>query len=213
MSEFITVTGADEHTDLSALADLDCEVGLLYSATPDGRNRYPSKEWIIKASKTLPVCAIHICGTQARAMLIAGQLQSLVQFALRIQVNGRVEEETLLSVCAQFPHQTIITQYVEGRGSALSAPASNHALLVDASGGRGVSPAGWQRPATDKCVGFAGGLGANNLTVELSRIRAVASGAWWVDMEGKLRTRDDWFSIDEARKCVESFHGFLNPPL
>jgi hypothetical protein len=79
------------------------------------------------------------------------------------------------------------------------------ALLVDASGGRGVSPISWDRPNTRKPVGYAGGLGPNNLAKELPRIAAVARDPWWVDMEGKLRDESDWFAVGLAEKAICAF--------
>jgi hypothetical protein len=47
------VTGADEKTDVASLAKLDAEIGLLYTETPEGRNRYPRWEWIRETSLEL----------------------------------------------------------------------------------------------------------------------------------------------------------------
>lgn len=97
----------------------------------------------------------------------------------------------------------------EGRDPPLDILGpGEHQLLVDASGGRGVSPAEWTRPNTTRAVGFAGGLGPDNLAGELPRIAAVARGPWWVDMETKLRT-DDWFDIALAERCSDAFEQFL----
>ena len=86
--------------------------------------------------------------------------------------------------------------------------SDNHALLVDGSGGRGVSPESWARPETYKQVGFAGEMGPENLALELPRIALVAASESWVDMEGKLRPAD-WFDIGVARECVSLHSGFV----
>lgn len=76
----ITLTGADASTCVQELVELAAahpalEVGLLYSATPEGRNRYPSLEWIHAATKALyGRCALHVCGATARARLVSGEL-------------------------------------------------------------------------------------------------------------------------------------------
>src|SRR5471030_3033761 len=66
------------------------------------------------------------------------------------------------------------------------------------------SPDTWSRPATNKAVGFAGGLGLDNLRAEMCKIAIVAEGDWWIDMEGKLR-KDDWFDVREARAVAGLF--------
>ena len=212
-SPFITVTGADEQTDVGALQELDAEIGLLYSTTPEGRNRFPGKAWIMAAAGKLPRVAIHVCGGPARAELLSGRLDDLVEHAQRIQING-----ILPLSCARYPEKTIITQHKRENDDLLAVSAPNHALLIDASGGRGISPETWHRPTdTSKQVGYAGGLGPDNIVGELERIRPVAQGRWLVDMEGKLRV-NDWFCVELARECVWLFHemnlswrGAVNP--
>lgn len=203
MKTFITVTGADERTDVAALAKLDAEIGLLYTASPDGRNRYPRWEWILEASLGLARASLHICGGRAREQLMQGSLP--VNAFQRIQVNGTLENRELRRICDLYPWHKIITQHVPSNRYLIPVDRENHVLLVDSSGGRGLSPEQWQSPVTDKAVGFAGGLGPDNLSDELTKIAAIARPGWWVDMEGQLRA-DDWFSIERAAECVEIFH-------
>ena len=209
MNASITLTGADERTDLDRLVDLEAEIGLLYTDTPEGRNRYPSRDWIAFAVARLPMAAVHICGRAARAQLAKGLLGDIVGPASRIQVNGLITAHEVEELCARYPHQDIITQFTPGSADMLQARAQNHSVLVDASGGRGILPDLWIRPATDKSVGFAGGLGADNLEEQLERlIRVTPAGPrWWVDMEGRLR-ENDWFCVKKARRCVEIFQRF-----
>jgi len=204
-SPFITVTGADEQTDVGMLAKLDAEIGLLYTATPEGRNRYPRKEWIKAAARKLPRVAIHICGSKARGELLSGWLDDLLENAQRVQVNGILSIGDCQSICARYHNKTIITQHKPDNKYLLAVKAPNHALLIDGSGGRGISPEVWRHPDTQKQVGYAGGLGPDNIAFELGRIRKIADGCWWVDMEGKLRV-NDCFSVERARECVWAFH-------
>ena len=206
---FITVTGIDENTPISLLKKLDAEIGILYTATPEGRNRYPSREWITKTASQLDQVAVHICGSVARKELLNGELNTMLHEAQRIQVNGVLTIEETEHICAMFPTHTIVTQHTFKNTPLLNVKASNHALLIDASGGRGVSPEQWIRPETDKQVGFAGGLGSDNLEDQLNLISPIAKGLWWVDMEGKLR-RDDWFSGLSAKAVVNIFNEWKN---
>jgi phosphoribosylanthranilate isomerase len=205
----LTLTGADERTsvrNLRALINMHplVEIGILYSANPDGRPRYPSPQWIERTAAALPQrCSIHICGGVARAQLLAGELNSLIQHADRVQVNGcfPVAEAILLTRCVK----TLITQHTLANVSLVASPAHNHQILVDSSGGTGERPPTWERPVTEKCVGFAGGLGPDNIALELPRIAQVATGKWWIDMETNLRTAD-WFDTTKAVAVISAVY-------
>lgn len=199
---FLTLTGADERTDVTALGKINAEIGLLYTATPEGRNRYPRWEWIRETSLELRRASLHVCGRGARALLMEGKLP--VSGFQRIQVNGGILALEVERLCAMYPHHTIITQHHLNNAHLLAVRADNHALLIDASGGQGKSPEAWGQPDTGKAVGFAGGLGPDNLASELRKITALARAGWWADMEGKLRV-DDWFSVERAEECAAIF--------
>lgn len=197
----ITLTGADERTDVASLSALvnrpGVEIGLLFSAS-NTANRYPSVQWLQAAVLCLRArCSVHICGKAARAQAAEGA-HPWIQDAGRVQLNGHVGFFELMWWCDRYP--TVVTQYAFT--PPLDVPVMGNQILMDASGGRGVSPAEWWRPETKLKVGFAGGLGPDNLLTELPRIAAVARGEWWVDMESKLR-RDDWFDAEIAGRCVD----------
>lgn len=214
----ITLTGADQRTkvdDLVRLADMGAEIGILYTWSPDGRNRYPSLSWIIETAEAL--CgrsAIHICGQRARAEVIYSYPGSAgIGFALecvrRFQVNGKLSPLNVRTICHSFPDHVVITQDAAYNRVLRDMDCPNHALLVDASGGRGLLPQHWTRPATTKSVGFAGGLGPETLRDELPKIAQAAQGDWWIDMEGRLRDEDDWFDIERARSALTVFQTYL----
>ena len=54
----------------------------------------------------------------------------------------------------------------------LKVKAKNHSILVDGSGGRGISPDSWPLIETDKPVGFAGGLGLGRTGAGIARLVA-----------------------------------------
>lgn len=214
MMHTITLTGADARTSVTALQSLvavcpTVEIGLLYTATPEGRHRYPTLDWLYATAEALTQrVAIHICGTAARKQLVDGELQGLVAHARRVQVNGRLTIEELQACALRAPY--LITQHNSSTEELVSVTVGNHSLLVDASGGKGLSPSSWQRPANAgaKPVGYAGGLGADNLAVQLDQIAVVAgksAGQAWVDMEGKLRDEADWFDLERATRCAQIF--------
>lgn len=212
MSPFITCTGIDDNTDLDAadrMATPGVEFGILLTNDPEGRNRYPNKATIKSATEILGNrCAVHVCGKTARADMLAGRYDETLSRVGRIQVNGAVSIFELDQIGRRFPDQQIITQHTEANRdlrwsrARLADLGANHALLVDGSGGRGISPENWPLVSTDKRVGFAGGLGPDNLATELLRIKEVSGGHWWVDMESKLRDATDWLSLDKCSQVI-----------
>lgn len=194
----ITLTGADERTDISALCELNAEIGILYSAS-NRDNRYPRREWIEEAVHELD-CAIHVCGKLARRQLLNDELE-FIHFADRVQINGFVSFSELADL-ANIIKGKIITQ--SPNEHLLNSELLNHQILVDFSGGQGISPKSWPRLATSRQVGFAGGLGPDNIKEELKKIKEVARDGAWIDMENKLRM-NDWFSLDQAREVLDIF--------
>ncbi len=85
-------------------------------------------------------------------------------------------------------------------------------LLYDASGGRGISPDGWQDPVFPKIPqGYSGGLSPENVKSNLSKISAVQEyprDDIWIDAEGKLKT-DDKFDITRARQYILNAENWL----
>ncbi len=212
MRPFITCTGVDDRTDLATLdrmAAPGVEFGILLTNDPEGRQRYPNKATLKAAARTLGRrAAIHVCGKTARSDMLAGVYDGTLSLVGRIQVNGVVSIFELDQIGRRFPRQQIITQHTEANRdlrwsrAQLADLGANHALLVDGSGGRGISPESWPLVSTDKLVGFAGGLGPDNLAAELERIKEVSGGGWWVDMESKLRDADDWFSLEKCAQVI-----------
>ena len=76
-------------------------------------------------------------------------------------------------------------------------------LLYDASGGNGISPDSWKKPVySEHDMGYAGGLGPDNITDNLEMIKSVARfDSVWIDAEGKLKT-DNKFDVARAQQYV-----------
>lgn len=224
-----TLTGVDEPTDLSRLAELSAEFpfaewGLLYSPTRQGQpGRYPSVGTLLRAFRELPShvrVALHICGRGVQDLLdeepvVHELVMAVARRQGRIQLNfnqrrNQLHLDGLRKWMDKHDGITVITQHNEANAAVHGAfrEQGNHAVLFDASGGQGLSPEGWQEPLPGTPCGYAGGLGPNNLRRELDRISAVASGhVVWVDMEGKLRTTDpagigDWFDLGRCEACL-----------
>lgn len=211
----ITFTGLDVRTPIMPLAELlrdypGIELGILWSVKRSGRGepRYPTLQQIGTLLDLLPAdrpprLAIHFCGGPARQALFEGKNQHLFRRPnLRLQINGRVSEEDLRAVAdTYYTQQTIITQHAPSF-DLCTVPLANHAILMDASGGRGRLPDQWWRPKIRKKVGFAGGLGPETLADHLPQIWALAQRGDWLDMESRIRT-DDWFDLEKVRTVCE----------
>lgn len=93
----VTITGADERTDLVELAGIDVEVGILYSVKRAGKApRYPAIERIDRMTSRLPHTALHVCGPVGRNEAITGKLPVNVDRFSRIQVNGKLDRKSVV---------------------------------------------------------------------------------------------------------------------
>jgi phosphoribosylanthranilate isomerase len=71
--------------------------------------------------------------------------------------------------------------------------------LFDRSGGL------WPpHPGGDRLVGYAGGIGPDNVADVLEQIGA--TGPYWIDMESGVRT-DDRFDLGKCRRVCEAVYG------
>jgi phosphoribosylanthranilate isomerase len=215
----ITLSGIDEKTDLKFLSSnfnysSKVEFAILLSAKPDGRNRYPSLDWIREAIKTDLKFAVHLCGGDARKNALNGEYNDILKSKNvdRIQVNGKVSIEELKTFCNMLYNSIIITQDCPSNKELANIPYSPHMpnnrhILIDGSGGNGIVRENWDLPShLSQCslpIGFAGGLGPDNLSEILPKIKAnKLYHSPWVDMETKLRDENDWFDISKALNCI-----------
>lgn len=211
----ITLTGVDEQTNLSDLKAFveeypEVEIGILYTQTPSGRNRYPSREWILEALKIITDrAALHICGGRARHELVNNELLDLVRHVSRVQVNGVVSREEMLDLSLQVP--ILITQHMEANKELENFYFRNPQILIDSSGGRGIKPETYTVPKTSLPFGLAGGLGPNNLYEEMVKFAQLCNPGGWVDMESSLRDENDWFDLHgRATTCARIFRETIN---
>lgn len=214
--ELITITGADDHTDIQEMVDLSAafpklEWGILVSTGHGGDPRWPSHSWQEKLVQMAPPTmhiSMHICGRWVRELLVGKWNLNSVNApisirAQRAQINTHAEPHVsaagLLDVLGCYPYQWIFQ--LDGVNDHLLAAAEhlglNVAGLFDASHGAGVSPDKWPSVLDPSWLygsylGFAGGLGPDNLARELPRIVVASDNKpFWVDMERNVRTEDD----------------------
>lgn len=228
---FCTLTGLDEKTPLNEIDSLSrqfpiVEWGFLYSPKRQGHpGRYPSVEFLRNAFKELPAhvkVALHVCGAGVPQLIDAEPVVSeLVQLVgqrggrVQLNFNARTTEDKFtvaqIHACiARHPDVQFITQH-NGANANVWLPLKdlpNHAVLFDASGGKGISADQWLPPLDGMRCGYAGGLGPDNVSAELTKIRAVAGTApFWIDMEGKLRDSDDWFDLGVSKAVLQAVTG------
>jgi len=223
------LTGADDTIHPEDLFHLSAEFpfvewGILYHANKQGQGRYPSFRWVEILCSQMPSrpharFALHVCGEKAVNEFLMGTgdtIRKISRFG-RMQINFVAtghDPALVIEAIRRSRSKLIITQHNEinaGLYPILSA-ISNHAILFDASGGRGISPEGWPARLPNKACGYAGGLGPDNLAQELPRIQqAAGQEPYWIDMEGKLRDKEDRFDLARARLCLETCQQFMRP--
>jgi hypothetical protein len=76
--------------------------------------------------------------------------------------------------------------------------------FYDLSHGAGVVPDAW--PRSERYAGYGGGLGPENLEIELRRIDdAAAGGSYWIDMETRVRSvvaGRSVLDLDRVEQCL-----------
>jgi len=219
---YVTLTGVDEHTDLQELVQLSAkypfvEWGVLYSESRAGlEGRYPSLAWIERFARLAQEnnlnIALHLCGAVVRKLLgssdepISWKLVELAQSFGRVQLNMKADLKDVLAlrelirIISRCENRTrVLLQWHDTNAVVCSQLLSEPAfeVLVDSSGGRGDERTDWPGLGwTYKRVGYAGGLGPDNLERQLPLIaKAAAKRAFCVDMETKLRNPSDRFDL------------------
>lgn len=210
-----TLTGVDEHTDVARALDLSrrfpwLEWGVLLGGDPSPR--YPSwsfiERWALACESIGAHSALHLCGAFARKWIENDpQVVALARLFARIQVNvvaRRIDVDALVDAIQSGRHPRVITQHNHANEiiTARLASETGHAVLFDASGGRGVAATQWPMVIPGKACGYAGGLSPENVGSELDKIAQVAGEAFWIDMEGRLRREDDTLNLDRCEAVL-----------
>jgi phosphoribosylanthranilate isomerase len=181
-----------------------------------GKPRFPTRGWIenfAQSAKGLHT-AMHLC-EQGLLDFIAGKKETLdlMQGFRRIQLNlkfgaveGRYDPADLAARARSLPQHQFIVQYTQEKRAVLDLfkNVPNHAVLFDASAGRGISPDRWDAPLQGHFCGYAGGLNPDNVRGNIEAIEKVAPDyTTWIDMESGVRT-DDVFDLAKVRRVLET---------
>lgn len=232
----VTLTGADDTTNIEQLIGLSkdfpfVEWGILIGSC-GGVPRFPSKNWMLQladavAESAFPVqLSVHVCGRYLDGMkegsfdLHAGErinndTADLPFMRSQLNFHGELTlEEELENVCDAMLHdwaaKEIIIQLDGVNDRALDrlrlAGFTHVSGLYDTSHGCGVGPDSWPAPNPAWNVGYAGGLGPDNLGVQLTLIaQSAGDQPFWIDMETKLRSsigNRDAFDLTKCEKVL-----------
>lgn len=207
--ERVTITGADDRTDPKELVRLSqqypfVEWGILVSSTHDGTPRFPSRSWnraFVDAIYGKGKVSTHICGIWSRELLAGkldwNKLPECLWISDRVQINRNSSTSPsahLLDKLAELSLKEFIFQW-DGSDPYLIYTCARWGLkvsaLFDTSGGAGLLPTEWPAPLQFLSCGYAGGLGPENVRVELEKISRVCQESFWIDMEQRVRMEDD----------------------
>lgn len=221
LPQLVTFTGVDENTSLLALqvlsADYPVEWGVLFSPDRQGDGRYPPLDFVRsllerQKAASSPMClAAHLCGEYAEQFLDSGTcsgLKDILPAFGRIQVNTtrKLLDTAKLQSFAAANGSTAILQCRDN-----FPPDDNVTWLFDASGGRGIQPRAWPAPgaAGSRLVGYAGGLGPENVVAAVDEISNSAA-RYYIDMETRIRNEDDRFCIERCRSVLHQLYGVIS---
>jgi hypothetical protein len=83
----------------------------------------------------------------------------------------------------------------------------NVSMLLDESKGTGVLSDNWPTPPVEYEIGYAGGIGPDNITDVLQKVHSAAgTRSVWIDMESRLRSTKDGTDIFDLDKCYKVIH-------
>lgn len=209
--EGITICGADDSVGAHMLPLLSkaypfIEWGILMSRKRVGTPRYPSLAWVDRVCHYYEKhngfgLAMHLCGEFATvtalgdpAYLVANRYQSF----RRVQLNETRElGPSFVMMTKRFQNLEFILQaptveLVEcAAGISQYSKPGRIAALYDPSGGRGLFPGVFPKTPRGLHVGFAGGIGPDNVIDIIERIGA-RPDPYWLCMESGVRTGDDF---------------------
>lgn len=222
--QFVTFTGVDAKTDIDRLLALSKKYPIEWGMLIGGNlspNRYPNQ-----AVRTLIMTmwhdakfSLHLCGEYAQSALHAfsedaglSELRwakdtlaldiSIRPIFNRVQINAGKYNIENLSKFQKAINKPVIMQ---SRGKEFGKPLDGVHKLFDTSGGKGRTPGFWPiQDAHAGMIGYAGGIGPDNVVQVLSEINA---HTFWIDMESKIRDENDWLDLDKCETVCKAIWG------
>ena len=228
--KYVTLTGADSSVKPQQLRVLSekypfVEWAILFSQSKAGVPRYPSYDWVVdlmklNEDKKMNLSA-HLCGKWVESALEHRFIflrNPMVHDAFhRIQLNmGRerlieaLSSQSLIDIIHKYSQHEFIFggNYTNITSDELIRDQLN--LLFDTSGGRGIESKQWRNPHKGCFCGYAGGLGPDNIAEQLEKIaEIVGDRPIWIDMETKLRDKNDNFSLDKCEEILQAVKPYV----
>ena len=218
----VTFTGIDFCTDLQRLSSISqrypyVEFGILVSKDwKENGPRFPNPDIVWKLanvwSKHPFHLSLHLCGELAvfaakgdfsrLEKMIAPHLLSIFE---RVQLN--LDSKPLFNVLhhVSMPGKEVIVQMRSAglcRQFLKGGQPEGMSFLLDSSGGRGIDTPVEIVDVPGVHVGYAGGIGPDNVGQKLGRLLSYPSDVeFWIDMETRVRT-DEKFDLDKVEEVL-----------
>ncbi len=223
---YVTLTGADDTVnpyDLIEISDKypNVEWGILIGSK-DNWHRFPSYEWIEAINelymKSMANFSLHICGGHLNKILKGEPLDDkyiLPAFG-RCQLNfhGEKLSESLVENISNAFHEMhgrwnpeIIFQLDGANENYFQDYIGKKSGLFDLSHGTGVLPEEWKINDSEHSIGYAGGLGPENVKAQYDIIEKLTDKPFWIDMETKLYTGFQ-FDLDKCKDVLKQIYGY-----
>lgn len=227
--KYCSITGADDAVDVADLTQIATEYpfvewAILLLKARAGQPRFPTTGWIENFSRNTKGQnkAMHLCDDAFLGFIAKKpDILELMTGFQRIQLNlkfgdveGKYDPAELIARVKEFPQWQFIIQYTPEKQGLLPLLKNvpNHAVLFDASAGRGIVPDTWSAPLPGHFCGQAGGLTPDNMGKNLELMSRTAAGqVIWTDLESGART-DDKFDLSKVRRICTTCEPYALQP-
>ena len=203
----ITITGADASLPFSWYQAMSqrfpwLEWGVLLSSQAGEKPIYPPlgwvQHWTHKAHHAKMQASLHLCGRFMRSAVqseLAPGVTMLFGLVRRVQLNmkpGEYVPHRIAQFARGLPTGTgVVLQHRGPWEDRILATEGAVKHLFDKSGGRGREAVDeWPPPPEGVEVGYAGGIGPEVIGRALTWLEKYPEARVWLDMEGRMRTRD-----------------------
>ena len=203
--KFVTFTGIDDCTDIDIVNHISEKYPVEWGILVGGKlskNRYPKN--VFNKGKFPNNCSLHVCGSLAQEVLNKNytNISNIIEPFSRVQINAiKYDYDIILDFYKTFNKPAIIQVRDE-----FPNEVEGISYLYDKSGGKGkVSTYYPVQPIEyNSLVGYAGGIGPNNVTDVLKEINA---HNFWIDMETNIRDENDWLDLEKCLYVCEQIWG------
>ena len=214
LPSFITFTGVDLQTSIPRMmalaADYPVEFAFLLSPSRQGTGRFPPREFIRHvlsyrssrfkfAAHLIDEYSANLVETQATGLEASGDLEGFE----RVQVNSDSPELS--------PKK--IRQWADAQGmlpilqcADVFPDDPSVQWLFDPSKGTGRRPLSWPAAPGAGLVGYAGGIGPDNVADVVGQLEQVSQN-YWIDMASGVRGPNNRFDLDKCRQVCVAVYG------